>query len=429
MIDKDRLNPYGKGMNFTGKTIAIGVTGGIAAYRSCDLVRELYRRKAGRVVALMTPSAMAFLPPLTLQALTGEAVHVSELAVDPQGIPWHIVMAQQADALLIHPATVNSMAKLAHGLADDIVTTTAITFTDKPLLLAPAMNTRMWENPLTQRNVQTLRALPNLTLIEPTAGLLACGETGEGHLAHAETVLQYLYRATHPDAGLYQDQKVLVTAGGTAEPIDPVRTLTNRSSGKMGVALADELFAMGADVTLIATTSVDVPDLIARPYDVVTVERSAEMALAVETRFEDSNLLVMAAAVSDFQAAAESSQKIKRGLANLSLELEPTTDILGSIAQRKRANQRVVGFAAESQDVLLNASEKLVRKHLDAIVVNDISRPDIGFQSDENEVSVLFPNRERVHIAKAAKDMVARQILQALHRNFQESAKNVSTIA
>ncbi len=413
-------------MNFTGKTIAIGVTGGIAAYRTGDLVRELYRRGAARVVALMTPSATEFFSPLTLQALTREAVHVSELAVDHEGVPWHIVMAQQADALLIHPATVNSIAKLAHGMADDIVSTTAITFTDKPVLLAPAMNTRMWENPLTRRNIRTLRELPNVTVIEPTAGLLACGETGEGHLAHAETVLQHLYKAVHPDAGLFAGRKVLVTAGGTAEAIDPVRTLTNRSSGKMGVALADELFAMGADVTLIATTSVEVPDLIARPYGIVTVERSAEMAEAVESRFVGADVLVMAAAVSDFRVAEESGQKIKRGKDSLSLDLEPTADILAGVAQRKRAGQRIVGFAAESQDVLLNAAEKLSRKNLDAIVVNDISRSDIGFQSDENEVTVLFPSREQVLIAKAPKDLVARQILQALARNFSESRQGVS---
>lgn len=398
-------------MNFSGKTIALGVTGGIAAYRACDLIRELFRQNAQRVPCLMTPSAQAFITPLTLEALSREPVYVSELSVDPAGIPRHIALAQQADALLIMPATADSLARLAHGRADDPVTTTAVTFTDKPVLLAPAMNTRMWRHSMTRANLDILRQTAGYTVIPPCTGSLACGETGDGHLADQETILQALYRAVHPQAGLYQGVRALVSAGGTTEAIDPVRLLTNRSSGGMGMALADELHAMGADVRLVTTRPTAT-----RPYTVLSVATAIEMRIMLEKHFAETDLLLMAAAVADYAPAAPASHKLKREhLPELRLDLVRNPDILAGLAAKKRENQCVVGFAAESDDLRTHALEKLTRKNLDAIVANDISRADIGFDAPDNEVLLLFRDGSAIPLPRAPKPEIARQLLTRLH--------------
>ena len=416
MYPPEAFGYNGAAMNFADKTIALGITGGIAAYKACDLIRELYRRGASRVICILTPSARAFVTPLTLQALSRQPVYDSELSVDASGVPIHIVLAQQADALLILPATADSIARLANGFADNLVTTTAITFTGKPVLIAPAMNTRMWQHPLTRENLQKLRNLPNYTVIEPSSGHLACGETGEGHLAEQETILQALYRAVHPHAGLYQGVKALVTAGGTAEPIDPVRCISNRSSGKMGLALADELWAMGADVSLITTKPA-----CHRLYPVVLVQTAQQMRQAILERFAESQLTLMSAAVSDYAVGNASAHKIKREQNDsLSLELTPNPDILAELGNRKQPGQMLVGFAAESQDLLQNAARKLQRKNLDAIIANDISRNDIGFEADLNEVTLLFSDDGQQTFPRASKAEIARQILVALS-NFRQN--------
>jgi phosphopantothenoylcysteine decarboxylase / phosphopantothenate---cysteine ligase len=381
-------------MDFYGKTIAIAITGGIAAYKACDLIRELYRRNAHRVLCVMTPTAESFIPPLTLQALSRYPVYSSELSVDHAGVPIHIVLAQQADALVILPATADAIAKLAHGTADNLVTTSAITFTGKPVLVVPAMNTRMWENPLTQENLRKLRRLPHYTVVEPVSGHLACGETGDGHLAEQETILQSIYRAVHSNAGMYQGVRAVITAGGTSEPIDPV-------------ALADELSAMGADVTLITTR----PPA-SRLYSVVPVQTAFEMREAVNERFEQADVVFMAAAVSDYSMAEPSLDKIKReSLPDLTLKMVSNPDILAELGQRKQPGQLLIGFAAESSDLIRNASEKMRRKNLDAIVANDISRADIGFEADENEVTLLFPELNPQILARARKELIARSLL------------------
>lgn len=410
-------------MNFSGKTIAIGITGGIAAYKACDLIRELYRRNAERVICIMTPAAEAFITPLTLQALSRNPVYTSELSIDASGVPIHIVLAQQADALMILPATTNVIAKLSQGLADDLVTTTAITFTRKPVLVVPAMNTRMWEHPLTRDNIQRLKTLAGYTIVEPCAGHLACGETGDGHLADQETVLQALYKAIHPQAGIYKGVRAVVTAGGTAEPIDPVRLISNRSSGKMGLALADELFAMGADVTLV-TTRPPGP----RPYQLITVQTATEMQKALNDHFERTDLLLMAAAVSDFAVEQPADQKIKREhTSNPTLQLVSNPDILASLGERKKTGQMLVGFAAESQDLIRNATDKMRRKHLDAIVANDISRSDIGFDADENEVTLLLADQPPQTLPRAPKNEIARTLLTRLAPHcFFDSKQAVS---
>lgn len=412
-------------MDFTGKTIALGITGGIAAYKACDLIRELYRRNAERVICIVTPSAQAFISPLSLQALSRQPVYTSELSVDASGVPMHIVLAQQADALLILPATANTIAKLAHGLADDSVTTTAISFTDKPVIVAPAMNTRMWRHPLTQANLHRLETLAGYHIIAPTSGHLACGETGEGHLAEQEQILQALARVTHPHQGLYQGVNVLVSAGGTQEAIDPVRVISNRSSGKMGLALADELAAMGAKVTLVTTRPPQ-----GRSYTIIPVESAQEMRHALHAHFPEAHLLLMAAAVSDYTPADPSAQKMKREKQeSLELTLVQNPDIIAELARTKKPYQRVVGFAAESQDLLAHAAEKLTRKNLDAIIANDISRSDIGFGHEQNEVTLLLPNHPPQPMERAPKDIIARRLLLAIHPLLPSHVEVVRSIS
>jgi len=401
-------------MDFAGKTIAVAITGGIAAYKACDLIRELYRRNATRVLCIMTPSAESFVTPLTLQALSRFPVYSDVMAVDHTGVPIHIVVAQQADALLVLPATADTLSKLAHGAADNLVTTSVITFTGKPVLIAPAMNTRMWDHPLTRQNLRALSQVPNYSIVEPIAGKLACGETGEGHLADQETILQALYRAVHPQAGLFSGIRAVVTAGGTSEPIDPVRVISNRSSGKMGLALADELAAMGADVTLITTRPPE-----SRAYNVIPVKTAEDIRQALDDRFETTDLLLMSAAIADYKPVQTAEQKIKREQqTNPTLALTPNPDILAELGKRKRPGQWLVGFAAESQDLLRNATEKFHRKNLDAIAANDISRSDIGFEADQNEMTLLFAEGDPVALEMARKDLVARRLLLALHERL-----------
>ncbi len=401
---------------FENKRILIGITGGIAAYKACELIRMLYQHGASEVVAMMTPSAQSFITPLTIESLTRSYVYVNNLENTTDGTPSHIALAQDMDAMVILPASANSIAKLAHGMADNIVTTTAITFTDKPVVVVPAMNTRMWQNPLVQKNLRILRSLDNMTLVPPEVGELACGEYGEGKLADMDTIMLYLYKAMHPQKRLFKDKRVVVTAGGTSEPVDAVRVLTNRSSGKMGIALADELFAMGADVLLLHT----IPGL-DKPYRIIRVETVEDMARYTKRNFKEADGLVMAAAVSDFKASEKQQNllqgKIKKS-PHLTLELEQTEDILGELGPTKKPEQFIVGFAAESDHVLLHAREKLERKQLDVIVANDISREDIGFGSDENEVTLLFKDKERIHLPKAHKFIIARKLLVHVYQKF-----------
>jgi phosphopantothenoylcysteine decarboxylase/phosphopantothenate--cysteine ligase len=397
-------------MDISGKVIVLGVSGGIAAYRACDLTRELYRRGARQVIPVLTENAEAFVSPLTLQALSMGPIYTDNLGVDDAGVPLHIALAQQGDALLIVPATSSLVGRLAAGIGDDLLTTTFMTFTDKPVVLAPAMNTRMWRHPLFRRNLDTLLALPNVSMVAPTSGLLACGEQGEGHLADQESILRVLYRALHPMAGLFRGMRCVVTAGGTREPVDPVRFLTNRSSGKMGLALADELDAMGASVTLL--TSQD--SLPVRPYAVEAVESATQLQARLLALFGQTDLTVMCAAVADFRPAQPADHKLKRAELgeHLSLSLTPNPDILAELGQRKRYGQWLIGFAAESRDLAENAQVKLRQKNLDLLVANDISREDIGFHAEDNEVTLMFASGHQEPIAKAPKAAIARQILQ-----------------
>lgn len=408
-------------MNLAGKRIVLGISGGIAAYRACDFIRELYRRGAEAVYAVMTPSAKEFITPLTLHSLTRHPVYEDAMGLDENGVPVHVALAQKGDALIILPATANLIARLAHGLADDLVTTTAITFGAKPVIIAPAMNTRMWDHPLTRQNVNSLEQLPNVTVVPPVPGDLACGETGSGHLADQEVILREVYRALHGQGDLFRGVKALVTAGGTREPVDPARVITNKSSGKMGLALADELDAMGAEVMLV--TAQEAPPQ--RPYPIVQVETGEAMAEAVDRYFPETDLLLMSAAVTDFKVANVSEQKIKKGGENtVTLELTANRDILATVSRRRRPDQILVGFAAESEHVIDYAKEKVLRKGVDLVVANDISKPGIAFQSDDNEVTLVFKDGETVELPRRPKTEVARSILTHLNQRLMIPLRN-----
>lgn len=360
--------------------VLLGVTGCIGAYKAAVILRLL--QKAGfDVQPVMTRHAQEFITPLTLEKLSGRQV-ISDLFTDHTVSIEHIVVARSSDLLLVAPATANILGKFARGIADDFLSTLYLS-TTTPVVVAPAMNVEMWRHPATQENVRMLRER-GVVVVEPGVGYLACGEEGEGRLAEPEEIVQIVIDTLRPHKSLL-GQRVVVTAGPTVEDIDPVRFISNRSSGKMGYALAQEAQRRGARVTLISgPTFLEAPPGI----EVIHVRSASEMAQSVFDRFSDADALVMAAAVSDFAPATRVSQKIKKETAESQIRLKQTADILEELGKRKEA-QILVGFAAESQDLADNARKKLVEKKLDLIVANDISREDRGFQADINQVVIM----------------------------------------
>ena len=397
--------------------VALGVSGGIAAYKAAELVRLLQDRGV-RVQVIMTRAAQEFVRPLTFAALSGEKV-ITDLfgagAEEPNidSAVEHIAVAQAIDALVVAPATADVIAKFAHGEANDFLTTLFLA-TTAPVVIAPAMNVNMWENAATQENVKTLRAR-GLRVVEPDSGYLACGMIGAGRLAANETIL----RAVMEALGATQDlagETVLITAGPTREPIDPVRYIGNRSSGKMGYALAEAALRRGAKVILITGPTALKPPSAA---EVVQVQTARQMHDAVLRALDRSTIVIKAAAVSDFTVRNPADQKIKRKGA-ITLDLEPTADILAEIAARK-GSRIVVGFAAETNDALENARRKLQSKSLDAIVVNDVSRPGIGFDSERNAVTILTQSGV-VDVPETSKWEVAHRVLDTVVRLRVERA-------
>ena len=363
-----------------GKTVLVCVTGCIAAYKACEVVRGL--QKAGvRVKVLMTEHATAFVGPTTFRALTHETVAVG-LFDDPSDPIHHISLAKEADAVLIAPATANVIAKLAHGEADDLLTTTALA-TDVPVVVAPAMNVGMWQAPVTQENVGVLESR-GYDIIRPAAGYLACGDTGEGKLADVDTIVDRALAALATSTAL-AGERVLITAGGTQEAIDPVRYIGNRSSGKMGYAIARAARAMCAE----SVTLVTAPSVLSIPYGVtgVRVTSAAEMRDVVAAHFGDATMLICAAAVADYTPAEPASEKLSKADGELtSIPLVKTADILAEMSARK-GDRVVVGFAAETNDLLHRAQAKLARKGCDAIAANDVSRTDSAFGGDTDKVT------------------------------------------
>jgi phosphopantothenoylcysteine decarboxylase/phosphopantothenate--cysteine ligase len=393
--------------------VALGVTGGIAAYKAAEIVRLLREKVPGiRVQVVMTRAAQEFIRPLTFAALSGEKV-ITDL-FSPEGNEpnidsaiEHIAVAQSIDALLVAPATADVLAHFAQGIAGDFLTTLYLA-TTAPVVVAPAMNVNMWNHPATQTNLEILRQR-GVKIVEPGAGYLACGMTGAGRLADNDAIVAAVMEAL----GASQDmsgETVLITAGPTREKIDPVRYLTNRSSGRMGYALAEAALRRGAHVLLVSgPTSLTPPGA----AEITRVESAEEMRDAVLQLLPQATIVIKTAAVSDYRPKAAAGQKIKRK-GPMTLELEATPDILKELSLKKTA-QIVVGFAAETENVLENARQKLVSKNLDAIVVNDVSREGVGFDSDRNAVTIITHDQV-VEVPETSKWEVAQRVLDQIVR-------------
>jgi phosphopantothenoylcysteine decarboxylase / phosphopantothenate---cysteine ligase len=387
--------------------IALGVCGGIAAYKAAEIVRLLQDRGI-RVQVVMTASAQEFVRPLTFAALSGEKVITSMFAADAgaeaniDSAIEHIAVAQAIDALVVVPATADLLAKFAQGIANDFLTTLYLA-TTAPVVVAPAMNVNMWDHPATQQNLEVLRKR-GVKIVEPGSGYLACGMTGPGRLAENDAIVA----ATLEALGASQDlagETVLITAGPTREKIDPVRYLTNRSSGRMGYALAEAALRRGARVLLVTGPTALKPPSAA---EVTAVESASQMRDAVLRLLLEATIVIKAAAVADYTVSNPPDQKLKR-TGPMTLELSPTADILSEIA-RAKGSQLVIGFAAETQNVLENARKKLASKSVDAIVVNDVSREGIGFDSEHNAVTILTAD-ETVTVPETTKWEVAQRVL------------------
>jgi len=389
--------------------VALGISGGIAAYKAAELLRLLQERGV-EVQVVMTRNACEFVAPLTFAALSGRKV-ITEMFGGPQGganvesAIEHIAVAQAIDALVIVPATANVLAKMAHGIADDFLTTLCLA-TKAPLIVAPAMNVNMWEHPATQKNVEILRER-GVKVLQPDEGYLACGMTGAGRLTSVESIAQAVL-ATLGASDDLSGERVLVTAGPTQEPLDEVRYLSNMSSGKMGYALAEASRRRGARVVLVSgPTHLEPP----AGAEVERVRTAEEMAQAVLRHFEKATVTLMAAAVADFRPAEVYPRKIKKRDGVPTLKLEPTPDILAMLAPRRRPGQLVVGFAAETENLLANAAAKLRDKRLDFIVANDLLQEGAGFDADTNIVTLVFPDGHSKPLQKMSKLDVAQRIL------------------
>jgi phosphopantothenoylcysteine decarboxylase / phosphopantothenate---cysteine ligase len=415
MVDCETAGSGNNGFESTinkSMKIALGVTGGIAAYKAAEIVRQLQDRGI-RVQVVMTHAAQEFVRPLTFAALSGEKVITSMFSPAEGNTPnidsaiEHIAVAQSIDVLLVAPATADVLAHFALGIASDFLTTLYLA-TTAPVVVAPAMNVNMWNHPATQANLQILRQR-GVKIVEPGAGYLACGMTGAGRLAENEAIVAAVMEALGASQDL-NGETVLITAGPTRERIDPVRYLTNRSSGRMGYAMAEAALRRGARVLLVSgPTSLTPPGA----AELTRVESTEEMRDAVLKLLPQTTVVIKTAAVSDYRPKAAAGQKIKRK-GPMTLDLEATPDILKELSLKK-SSQLVVGFAAETENVLENARQKLVSKNLDAIVVNDVSREGVGFESDRNAVTIISRD-EVVEVPETTKWEVAQRVMDQIVR-------------
>ncbi|MFL6333396.1 MAG: bifunctional phosphopantothenoylcysteine decarboxylase/phosphopantothenate--cysteine ligase CoaBC [Pyrinomonadaceae bacterium] len=380
------------GAEFAGRRVALGVSGGIAAYKAVEVLRGLQR--AGCEVRVgMTKRACEFVTPLTFRALSGAHVLVDDYAPDNPDPIAHITFSQSVELFVVAPATANLIAKFANGVADDFLTSTYLA-SNAPVLVAPAMNTTMLLHPATQRNLARLRA-DGVRIVEPDAGEMACGTVGPGRLSEPERIVEAALGMLRETAGRPKDlagERVLVTAGATREEIDPVRFISNHSSGKMGFAVAEAALARGAEVIIVAGATTARPPAGART---VRAYSAGEMRDAVMREVEGATVFIAAAAVADYRPAARASEKMKKSQSALTLTLEPTPDILAEVSQSRHDGLLVVGFAAETERVIENAHDKLTRKHLDAIVANDLTQDGAGFDTETNVVTLLTRDREQ----------------------------------
>jgi phosphopantothenoylcysteine decarboxylase/phosphopantothenate--cysteine ligase len=396
--------------NLKGKKIILGVSGGIAAFKACEILRRL-QEKGSEIHVVLTQAAQKFVTPLTFQSLSQNPVHTDLFNLTEESEMSHIKLADEADLLLIAPATADLIGRLAHGLADDLLTTVALV-TKAPLLLAPSMNVNMWEKAVVQENIQTLKKR-GVRFLDPESGYLACGWEGKGRLPGVDVITEEVEQilkvsALQPQKKKLAGKNILITAGPTREFLDPVRYLSNPSSGKMGFALAQSASDWGAQVTLI-TGPVQLPS----PPGVhrIDINSAEEMLAACQSSFDEADVLIATAAVGDYRVDPIPNKKIKKSEGSLKLTLVPNPDILTQLSLRKKNGQLVIGFAAESERLIEHATEKLKKKKLDMIVANDISDPDIGFNSDQNKVVLIFSSGETKSLPVLPKTEVAEKIL------------------
>lgn len=388
-----------------GKTIVIGVSGGIAVYKVCDIVSQLKKLNA-TVHVIMTKSATEFVAPLTFRSLSQQPVVVDMFEKVEKWDIEHIALAKAADLFLMAPATANMIGKMANGIADDMLSTTVMA-TKAPVFIAPAMNTNMYDNPIVQRNIKQLKAY-GYAFIDPDSGRLACGDIGQGKLAHVGRIIETIKMQLLKDK-IMTGQKVLITAGPTREALDPVRYLTNHSSGKMGYALAKAAIQRGADVTLITG-----PVHLEEPKGLATfiqVETAEDMFQAVKAHVDHQDIIIKSAAVADYRPAIYHQQKMKKSDEDLVLTLNRNPDILKWIGMHKNPHQFIVGFAAETNDIMENGVNKLKAKGTDLMIINDITRSDAGFQSDTNQVTLVSKKGEQQQLPVMPKSQLAHIIL------------------
>lgn len=389
------------------KTVVIGVTGGIAVYKALDVVSKL-KKKNYEVHVIMTNSATKFVSPLSFQTLSQNIVNYDMFSEPRAWEIQHISLAKKADLIAVIPATANIIGKVANGIADDLLSTT-IMATKAPVIFAAAMNTNMYSNPIVQDNISKLQNY-GYKFIKPTSGRLACGDEGEGKLADTEIIAEYIDSMLYDKKDL-SSKKVLVTAGPTIASIDPVRYITNRSSGKMGYAIAEEARDRGAEVTLVSgATSLKAPFGV----KLINVKTNGEMLDNVLENFNDQDIIIKAAAVADYKPKQYSDKKIKKAADEFELTLMKDSDILKKLGELKK-HQVLVGFAAESNDLLQNAEKKLKNKNLDYIVANDITASDTGFASDDNKVTILNRDGRTISLEKMSKRQVARKLFDLIN--------------
>ena len=395
-------------LNFSNKNILLGVTGGIAAYKSAEIIR-LFRKEGADVRVVMTESAKEFITPLTLQAVSGNEIHDSLLDVKAESAMGHIELAKWADIILIAPCTAETMAKITHGRADDLLGALILASTAN-IFIAPAMNMNMWLDKTTQDNYKKISAR-GVTFIGPADGEQACGDVGPGRMVEPDNILNLIASSTK--TGPLSGKVITITAGPTREQIDPVRFISNNSSGKMGYALAEAAIELGASVNLVSGPVSLNAD---KSINLYKVNSASEMSESVNKFMKSSDIFIGCAAVSDFKPLDYSSIKIKKeDLVNPEIELEMNTDILSNVANTYKSSF-VVGFAAETSDVTNNAKKKLKTKNLDMIISNDVSDKSIGFDVDENEVNVITLN-ETIFLKKDKKIRIAREILKIIAKN------------
>lgn len=387
-----------------GKTILVGITGAIAAYKICELIR-LFKKNNANVKVVVTPNALNFVTKTTLESLSQNPINIEQFDIKEYK-PEHIALTDETDIFLIAPISANTISKISNGICDNLLTSTYCAY-KKQVVLAPCMNTNMWENPAIQKNLSYLKSI-GVKVVEPETGFLACGTEGKGRLADINTIFEAVKDCLVPKQ-ILKGKKVVITAGGTKENIDAVRYIGNYSSGKMGIALADNAYKLGAEVVLISTVEAK------RNYKVINLQTAQEMYEEVKKEFSSADSLIMAAAVSDYRVKNKSEQKIKKDGTGLTIELVENPDILQEMCKIKQENQTVIGFCAESENLIENAKTKIKKKNCDFICANDISKKDIGFSADNNEMYIIDKNLDIFHIEKMSKEQVALKILERIY--------------